>query len=355
MDTTQCITDGQWERYAENALSGAEMLSVQQHVESCEICADIKEGIDSMANPAGLREKVELINAEVDEYLKPKKQRGIIWIYWSAAAVFLTGIGLSWWMAGRQNDAVAIHQTVAATGKKDTGFIIFPDITEETPGAQPQKEEAVAQAKKKTGGETPGSQPVEDIAAGKGEQAAKTLNEKDLDKKATYAAADDKGAFAYRTDAANDSDRLARIETEEKVAITDNIQAETVKDAAKTKKYKRETLPAAVFNNNLSNNSYNNNAYDFSNNAFIDYSVNDSLQYYSALKYFDLKQYDRCLMHLESIYGTQSDYYENGLLLMAQTLLAQDKKEEAKAVLKTVISLGRKKSKEAGDLLKSIK
>lgn len=54
MDTTKCISDKDWERYSRNQLAAEEKAQLEFHVASCEICADIKEGIDSMKSPSNL-------------------------------------------------------------------------------------------------------------------------------------------------------------------------------------------------------------------------------------------------------------------------------------------------------------
>jgi hypothetical protein len=89
MDTTKCISNSQWEAYSKGLLTAQELGSVQAHAAVCELCADIKEGIDLMAKPALLSQQVTQIQQKVDIRIKPKRGKiiGIIAFVAAAAAI----------------------------------------------------------------------------------------------------------------------------------------------------------------------------------------------------------------------------------------------------------------------------
>jgi len=87
MDTTKCITDQQWERYARKQLLAAEERQLLQHVASCEICTDIKEGIDAMANASQLPSINARLHEQINTRLRSEPKRAIPIFYWLSAAV----------------------------------------------------------------------------------------------------------------------------------------------------------------------------------------------------------------------------------------------------------------------------
>lgn len=94
MDTTTCITNTVWERYANQQLNAAQKLALQQHVSGCEICNDIKSGIDLMQNSAELTMRVAKINNAIDFSLGSKVVKLNPW-YLAAAATLLAVLGLT--------------------------------------------------------------------------------------------------------------------------------------------------------------------------------------------------------------------------------------------------------------------
>jgi hypothetical protein len=94
MDTTTCITNTVWEQYANQQLSAAQQLALQQHVDGCDLCTDIKSGIDFMQNPAMLTTHVAKINTTVDASLGAKLVKLNPW-YIAVAATLLAVLGLT--------------------------------------------------------------------------------------------------------------------------------------------------------------------------------------------------------------------------------------------------------------------
>ncbi|MDZ4667516.1 MAG: hypothetical protein SGJ00_06495, partial [bacterium] len=69
MDTTKCIDNAVWAAYAAHSLAALELERLHDHALSCDVCADIKAGIDAMADSSLLASKVVDIQREVDVFL----------------------------------------------------------------------------------------------------------------------------------------------------------------------------------------------------------------------------------------------------------------------------------------------
>jgi hypothetical protein len=70
MDATKCIENTKWEAYSQGQLNSKELAQLAGHVADCEICADIKEGIDAMNKPSTLVENVQSIDKKIDKKTK---------------------------------------------------------------------------------------------------------------------------------------------------------------------------------------------------------------------------------------------------------------------------------------------
>ena len=127
-------------------------------------------------------------------------------------------------------------------------------------------------------------------------------------------------------------------------------KAISMASVATTKKSKMPSIPAAVNNNAMNNNS------DFVSNQVTNNSLIDSVNFAKAQKAFNENHFDTCINLLNIIQiNPRSNYYEDALYLSAQTYLKQNKKAEAKNVLTVLINFKGKKQKKAKSLLKSIK
>ncbi len=95
MDATECLNNTQWEAYSQGKLAAQEHALMQSHMLTCELCADIKEGIDAMANPDQLVHIVGKLNTAIDKQLATKKARILPIYYWlSAAAILLVSLSV---------------------------------------------------------------------------------------------------------------------------------------------------------------------------------------------------------------------------------------------------------------------
>src|SRR4051794_36010487 len=95
---TDCITNAAWIAYANKSLTAAELQLLETHVLTCEICTDIKEGIDTMSQPAGLENKMLMLQKKVDVLVRSQRSLRVYWRPLAAAAVFFLCIGLGWVM-----------------------------------------------------------------------------------------------------------------------------------------------------------------------------------------------------------------------------------------------------------------
>ena len=96
MDTTTCISNDNWLAYSENKLGKDALMQLEQHVLHCEMCADIKGGIDTLARAQSLKKEVAILNNTVDEYLLTKKRRTLFWLYSGIAAGLIALAFLGW-------------------------------------------------------------------------------------------------------------------------------------------------------------------------------------------------------------------------------------------------------------------
>lgn len=313
-----------WEGYAQKTLSPADMLALQRHVDGCELCADIKEGIDSMANPAALPQTVTQINADVDEYLKPKRKKLTILWYSSAAAVVLVALGIAWYnMPVLPSEQVAQNNTqqqesaeIDANSQKLPTKDIEELSSESTEGKKitEPKAENIADASSITNSSTDDSQ-------------------------------NDVDAFSKESGLPQVTTFSTPIDT---VSYSDDIETPQVVELLK-KESKRDVYPS-----NMSTNNFN-NLNNFDNSIWITSPQQDSIYYANALAFFEEEQYDSCLIALQNIIYSPIPYNELAALLKAKTLLKQNQPVQAKELLNATVFTDKKRKKEAKTLLKSIK
>ncbi len=353
MDTNTCIDNNIWEAYANNTISQANLIYMENHVKTCELCADMKEGIDAMLDKRLLVDRVDKVNKAVDEIVKQKNNKKYVLAYWSAAAVLLIAVGLFWFNYTNLVPQLAQNESTlkspSVLNKSDSIYNYVP------PKNNTKKEElALNKEQKQT--------IVKSVPA-------EVLNEKlvesekvDLDEAAsmeTTQSNDDnaEGDMAIpevkmeaQTEAVRAKDKapaIASSESKKKVVVTN-------------KATKALSLPAPANNNNLGYNNYslNNNWMDtvLLNDKFRKENYSDSLNYTNALNEFKANRLDNSLHILDLItINNQSKYYEDALFLYAQVYVKQNNKSKAKSALKKVIKLKGNKQAEAEMLLKSLK
>lgn len=336
MDTTHCISNTIWEGYAQKTLSRADMLTLQKHAEGCELCADIKEGIDSLAKAETLSQTVAQINADVDEYLKPKRKRLSVFWFSSAAAVVLVTLGIVWYSM-----PVLPSQQVAQNSTK------------------PQQESTIID----TSSQKTTTENIDVLGSTPTQEKTETTPAPNATNNKNFNAANS-GANN------NQSDDALRIDNGVQQAITEPVQVDTaiyfgdgaetpqVVDLLKKSTDVNPTKKGAkrdIYPSNMSTNNNFNNFNNLNTNTWVFSPQQDSINYANALAFFDVQQYDSCIITLQNIVYSPIPYNELAALLKAKTLLKQNKPIQAKEVLNATVFTDKKRKNEAKTLLMSIK
>lgn len=96
MDATKCVSNALWIAYSKGLLNAKTLAKVQAHAAQCEICADIKEGIDAMKNPVQLEEQIASLDQKIEDRFNPKKDKVIPLMNWvvAIAAMLIAVVGL---------------------------------------------------------------------------------------------------------------------------------------------------------------------------------------------------------------------------------------------------------------------
>jgi hypothetical protein len=339
MDTAQCISNEMWEGYAQKTLSPNQLQALQQHVAGCELCADMKEGIDTLAHPEMLPQTVAAINAEVDKYLKPKRKRMAILWYWSAAAVLLIGLGIGWYnLTPVADNRIVKSESIRKAEEGAASSEVEENVV---------KRDSVAESRSVPSSSIPLKERVVNSAPVNAESVSESKDKSSILSESVFKSE------------AEETEKVAGVDDmEEKDAvITESTVSPPAVDYKKEatqplkKEQRRDIYPS---NNNLTNNFRNNNITNNSDATNLNFfsREQDSLNYLTALNYFDTKQYDSCLLVLQSVVYT---YYEQAQLLRAKALIKQNKTADAKEILESLIFTDEKLKKEATELLKSIK
>ncbi len=353
MDTNTCIDNNIWEAYANNTISQANLIYMENHVKTCELCADMKEGIDAMLDKSLLIDRIDKVNKAVDEIIKQKNNKKYVLAYWSAAAVLLIAVGLFWFNYTNLVPQLAQNESTlkspSVLNKSDSIYNYVP------PKSNTKKEElALNKEQKQT---IVKSVPAEVLSEKSVEAEKVNMDEvsaaETVQKNAGIAESDmalPEIKMEAQTEAVRAKDKapaIASSESKKKVVVTN-------------KATKALSLPAPANNNNLGYNNYplNNNWMDtvLLNDKFRKENYSDSLNYTNALNEFKANRLDNSLHILDLItINNQSKYYEDALFLYAQVYVKQNNKSKAKSALKKVIKLKGNKQAEAEMLLKSLK
>lgn len=125
MDAAKCLTNMEWEQYSQQKLSNLGIILLNKHIQSCEICADIKEGIDSLNDTSTLVQTVESIQARVDAKIANSKARFIPNYFWlGAAAILILSIGVIFFPLPSSTDfAEAVTHTKPDVPSSDAALI----------------------------------------------------------------------------------------------------------------------------------------------------------------------------------------------------------------------------------------
>lgn len=347
MDTTHCITNADWERYATGELAAKELHALQTHVALCELCSDIKVGIDAMAQPTTLKEKVAAINADADKRLQRRKPRRMIVWYWSSAAAIVITLGLGFLLLNKADDQLtasgmnkpaavieSAHDSSAGeetvTPETDAGYTPLADNRKYNKAPAPEKMIIADEQETTDDAKVPAAEYKAEYRA----------TDKDLNR-------EENKPMVGETDFEVLEKPAAKTDTTANFFVSDITLTETKKKSA--------TLPAP---NYMSNNGAFSNATLNANgvNHYFSWDFSDSTEYSNAVVYYDSAKYDSCLTTIKRLTESPASYhYEDALLLKAKALIKQGKKKEAKKVLKSVIALNGTRKQEAEGYLKTVK
>ncbi len=343
MFTTHCINNETWTLYAANKLAAKELAILQKHAKTCELCSDVKDGIDAMPNPALLSQKVAILNQKAEEYLTPKKTKKIALWYWSAAAVLLLSVGIGW-MYTKTNFtdklAVKTNPTVEKMAK-DT----LTKIQAKKKQVEIIPKKNVVPKKEKTKLTTQ-SENTETNHKNATEIEPLKFKSTDFNNDYEFLEKADKENIPY-TPAPN----TEIIDTAAKWRV---MSTRSNKDMATRSSRKERELPVAVLNNYFSNSNITIENSSFNRDAMT--LITDSLNYYEALQNFNKKLFAICITNLDSvIVNTNSIFYEKAMLLKAKIYIKQKKNKKAKELLNAVLLINGNHKKEAEKLLNTLK
>lgn len=354
MDTNTCIDNNIWEAYANNTISQGDLIYMENHVKTCELCADMKEGIDAMLDKHLLVDRIDKVNKAVDEIIKQKNNKKYVLAYWSAAAVLLIAVGLFWFNYTNLAPQLAQNES---TLKSPPVLNDSESIYNYVPPKTNAKKEELALNKEQN--QTIIKSVPAEVLAEKSVEAEKV----DMDDVSAAETVQKNAGIAESDMALPEVKMEAQTET---VTAKDKVPAIALTESkkkveVKNKAAKALSLPApANNNNNLNYNNYplNNSRMDtvLLNDKFRMENYSDSLNYTNALNEYKVNRLDNSLHILDLIISnSKSKYYEYALFLSAQVYVKQNNTIKAKSAIKKVIKLKGNKQAEAEMLLKSLK
>lgn len=337
MDTISCIDYITWEQYAKGELSKETLDQLNEHVRSCEVCGDIKEGIDAMRQPSTLIYRVKQINEAVNK--KTANKRVVInrW-YIALAACLLLITGLTWYVSQKEApQQVAMVQDVTKPQAEEKPV-------ESSPSSKPKQFKKNTAPKPKTKVENQ-NMPV-DVAlveTAKPQIAENTNNV--LDDQPKPAAESDGGGESVVTENSTKPDLTENVTLSKATAINEtkpsSMATPSVKKRAKISGGKRKASVTAMPNANYKAL----HADDKSNQI-------DSVRYFKAKIAYEQHAFDSCVNELLPISNEPSSrYYESGLLLLAKAYIGLNRRYMAEPYLQRVVKLNGKYKQEAVELL----
>ncbi len=124
MDATKCISNPHWEAYSQGKLSKTQLDLLNAHVQSCEICADMKAGIDAMQHPENLVKQVAVIDKKIAQKTQKSYAKIIAITTFVAIAATLLIIGNSFLLMEAEDAEIHPILTEKIT---DTNDSVQPD------------------------------------------------------------------------------------------------------------------------------------------------------------------------------------------------------------------------------------
>lgn len=341
-----------WQSYAQKTLSKADRLALQRHAEQCELCADIKEGIDALAMPETLQQTVTKINNEVDESIKPKRKKLTVLWYSGAAAALVIALGLGWYFIPAAKQDSIVQNTSKQEVTKNT------EVAEDT--AKPIIVETPVVEEKQSAEKTIEKPPV---VSSKRDVKGKEEVIVNADKKEKKSTALQTELTTLDTDVGSDASAQQPTKNNDEESVKDKSiptvegsgEVVQVQKTITAKELKRSSSLTDIYPSNM---ALNNSRY-FNNSREEGQSIapmHDSASYFTALSYYNAKQYDSCLQLLQAnSLGIAQEYNELAVLLQAKALIAKRKKRKARSLLNSFIFTSEERRKEAVELLKTIK
>jgi hypothetical protein len=362
MDTKHCINNEIWDKYSKATLRDPEMKRLLTHAASCEICMDIKEGIDLMQKPIELHQRVVSINHRVDEFLNPKPKHNFLFWYSSAAAIFLLAVGLSWLVFNKSNSDTVV-KTIDKIEQSEPLNVFKTDsaLLPEKIKPNSKKKLAVEETNNK-----PLTMQVEDLEKYKTDQ--EILNEKQIESMddAKFKSKDmviqeqssetrflsvptDTLASSYQwnftTSSSVESDVLKKTEN----VVIGKAQSKPRKALTRAKTSSLPRNYDHAQNKNSSTEDISVNSIGASN------ILKDSIYYKAAISNYGKSQFGACIQNANILANNpNSSLYEDGLLIKAKALIGLKSVKEAKVILNQIINLNKKHTIEAETLLKTL-
>ncbi len=310
MDATKCISNQQWEAYSQGMLSKSQLDLLNAHVQSCEICADMKAGIDAMQHPENLVKHVAAIDKKIAQKTQKPYAKIIAITAFVAIAATLLIFGNAFLLMEAED--AEIHP------------ILTEKITDANDSVQAETKKILAlevPAKKKKAVTKPFN-PSLDAAI----KVQETLPEK---------------MMVQSDDASSVAEDLVPPEIAPVKALeqetTDNVieeswKPETKKDAQKamptSKKQKARVAGPQTLSNN---NAYNNNAISFE-------LPTDSARIAVSKQLLGRKEYQLGLNYLLGVRNdSTSAFYHEALYLSAQFYIGLNQTHFAKGLLQEIL------------------
>ena len=139
--TTACLSEETMKACLNNELTAEDKHIVEQHLADCPMCTDALEGLSYMKNPDKLGAYINLINAEVDARIRPKRRTLIYRIKpaYSIAAALILLFGIAYilkisFFDFKQDSAVAeqmIEKTEKAEEPSDETLPVIEEAKED--------------------------------------------------------------------------------------------------------------------------------------------------------------------------------------------------------------------------------
>jgi hypothetical protein len=342
MDTTKCISDNHWERYSRNLLGADEQHLLLQHVASCEICADVKEGIDLMNNPSNLSQINNQLQQQIHDRVRSEPKKSTPFFYWLAAAAVLLVATFGMLELSKKSDQQQakinpLVQPDTLTKFEENKTIVLADKPK--PKTKSRKQKAVRKPEitipmVAVPGQVQSDESVSEESSAVLTKALTTSGEK------------------QRQESEKESEM--RVSTPQ-IDDAKDIKIESTTSKLPEQKKKKSAKPLSM----PSNKAYNNNNQVFESDNYSNYSKNppysrmsDSLMILEATLYLERGVYDSALVQVKPLLLNSIGYwYEEARWVQALCLYGKGDKVNAKIIMQSLARGNGKRQKEAIILL----